>query len=228
MTTGRTAMSFVIVAPEMVAAAATDVERIGSALSAAHAAAAAPTTAVLAAGADEVSAALASLFSGQAQAYRALSAEAAAFHQQFVHTMSGGGAMFAAAEAANVSPLQSLLDGINAPVQAATGRPLIGNGTNGTPGTGQNGTPGGWLLGNGGAGGSGTAGTNGGNGGVGGAAGLIGLGGAGGAGGSATTGTGGAGGHGGAAGMFRAGGAGGAGGNSIQGAGGAGGAGGNA
>ncbi|WP_155770617.1 PE domain-containing protein, partial [Mycobacterium asiaticum] len=44
-------MSFVQVAPEMLAAAATDVQSIGSALSAAHAAAAAPTIGVLAAGA---------------------------------------------------------------------------------------------------------------------------------------------------------------------------------
>ncbi|WP_156748638.1 PE family protein, partial [Mycobacterium sp. E3198] len=171
-------MSLVIVAPELVTAAATDMESIGSALSAAHAAAAAPTTGILAAGADEVSAALASLFSGHAQAYQALSAEAAAFHQQFVQTMSASGAMFAATEAANASPLQGLLDGVNAQVQAATGRPLIGNGTSGSPGTGQNGTPGGWLIGNGGSGGSGKPGTDGGAGGAGGAAGLIGAGGA--------------------------------------------------
>lgn len=149
-------MSFVQVAPEMLAAAATDVQSIGSALSAAHAAAAAPTIGVLAAGADEVSAALASLFSGHAQLYQALSAEAELFHQQFVRTLSAGAAMYASAEAANAAPIQSLLDAINAPVLAATGRPLIGNGINGAPGTGQNGTAGGWLIGNGGAGGSGT------------------------------------------------------------------------
>ncbi len=82
-------MSFVSVAPEIVVAAATDLAGIGSAISAANAAAAAPTTAVLAAGADEVSAAIAALFSGHAQAYQALSAQAAAFHQQFVQTLAG-------------------------------------------------------------------------------------------------------------------------------------------
>ncbi|MCV7078273.1 PE family protein, partial [Mycobacterium szulgai] len=178
-------MSFVLVTPEMLTSAATDLQSIGSALRTAHAAAAAPTTALLAAGADEVSAAIAAMFGAHGQAYQVLSAEAAMFHQQFVQTMSAGGAMFAAAEAANASPLQSLLDGINAPIQAATGRPLIGNGVNGVAGTGQNGTDGGWLIGNGGAGGSGTnGGLNGGNGGNGGAGGLIGNGGAGGAGGS--------------------------------------------
>ena len=94
-------MSFVIVAPDMLAAAAADLESIGSALSAANAAAAAPTTGLLAAGADEVSVALASLFSGHAQAFQALSAEAAAFHQQFVQAMTNSGAMFASGEAAN-------------------------------------------------------------------------------------------------------------------------------
>jgi hypothetical protein len=57
-------MSYLVVVPEFVASAATDLSRVGSALSAARAAAAAPTTGVLAAGADEVSAAVASLFSG--------------------------------------------------------------------------------------------------------------------------------------------------------------------
>jgi PE family len=56
-------MSFVIAVPEALAAVANDVANIGSALGTAHAAAAAPTTGVLAAGADEVSAAVAGLFS---------------------------------------------------------------------------------------------------------------------------------------------------------------------
>ncbi len=73
-------MSYVIAAPEMLAAAAADVAGIGSSLSAAHAVAAAPTTAVMAAAEDEVSAAIATLFSGHAQQYQALSAQAAAFH----------------------------------------------------------------------------------------------------------------------------------------------------
>ncbi|WP_237079725.1 PE family protein, partial [Mycobacterium tuberculosis] len=108
-------MSFVSVAPEIVVAAATDLAGIGSAISAANAAAAAPTTAVLAAGADEVSAAIAALFSGHAQAYQALSAQAAAFHQQFVQTLAGGAGAYAAAEA---QVEQQLLAAINAPTQA--------------------------------------------------------------------------------------------------------------
>ncbi|WP_459758683.1 PGRS repeat-containing protein, partial [Mycobacterium riyadhense] len=84
----------------------------------------------------------------------------------------------------STSPLhtlqQDVLKAINAPIQAVSGRPLIGNGAPGAVGTGQDGAPGGWLLGDGGAGGSGATGQNGG---VGGSAGLWGAGGAGGIGG---------------------------------------------
>ena len=83
-------MSFVTAAPEALAAAAGNLAGIESALSAANAAARADTTAVLAAGADEVSAAIAAAFSGHAQGYQALSAQAAAFHDQFVQTLTGG------------------------------------------------------------------------------------------------------------------------------------------
>ena len=67
-------MSFVIAVPEFVASAATDLSNIGSGLSAANAAAVAPTTAVVAAAGDEVSAAIASLFSGHAKEFQALGA----------------------------------------------------------------------------------------------------------------------------------------------------------
>ncbi|MXO40449.1 PE family protein, partial [Mycobacterium kansasii] len=132
-------MSYVVVAPEIVVAAATDLTNIGSALSEASAVAAAPTTAILAAGADEVSAAIAALFGAHAQVYQALSAQAEAFHTQFVQALTAGAGAYASAEAASASPLQSLLDLVNAPTQAVFGRPLIGNGANGAPGTGANG-----------------------------------------------------------------------------------------
>ena len=79
-----------------------------------------------------------------------------------MQALSGGAGAYALTEAANVSPLQQALIAINAPVLAATGRPLIGNGANGTPGTGQSGKPGGWIFGDGGSGGSGGPGQNGG------------------------------------------------------------------
>ncbi len=115
---------------------------------------------------------MAALFSGHAQAYQALSAQAALFHEQFVRALTAGAGSYAAAEAASAAPLEGVLDVINAPALALLGRPLIGNGANGAPGTGANGGDGGILIGNGGAGGSGAAGMPGGNGG---AAGLFGV-----------------------------------------------------
>ncbi|KEY11337.1 hypothetical protein IB73_09900, partial [Mycobacterium tuberculosis variant bovis] len=181
----RCQMSFVVTIPEALAAVATDLAGIGSTIGTANAAAAVPTTTVLAAAADEVSAAMAALFSGHAQAYQALSAQAALFHEQFVRALTAGAGSYAAAEAASAAPLEGVLDVINAPALALLGRPLIGNGANGAPGTGANGGDGGILIGNGGAGGSGAAGMPGGNGG---AAGLFGNGGAGGAGGNVASG----------------------------------------
>lgn len=150
-------MSFVIVAPEALMSVASEVAGIGSALNAANAAAAAPTTGVLAAAADEVSAAMAALFGAHAQEYQRLSAQAAGFHAQFVQALNAGVNSYASAEAANASPLQAVeqqvLGLINGPAQTLLGRPLIGNGADG--GNGGNG-------GNGGFGGiNGTFGTNG-------------------------------------------------------------------
>jgi PE family len=217
-------MSYLAPAPELVASAATDLSHIGSVLTSANGAAA-PTTGVLAAAADEVSTAVASLFSAQGQDFQAISARAAAFHSQFVAALTSGGLAYVATEAANASPLQSvqqggLLSPINARFVAASGRPLTGNGQPAAPGTGANGGAGGWLIGNGGAGGSGVSSTTGagGNGGAGGAGGLLfGAGGTGGAGGfgQTTGGNGGAGGPG-----FTAGGNGGDGGNALIGFGG--------
>ncbi|WP_261900259.1 PE family protein, partial [Mycobacterium marinum] len=144
-------MSYLIAAPDLMAHATTELSSIGSALTAANAAAAAPTMGVLAAGADDVSAAVASLFAGHAQAYQSLGGQVAAFHQQFLEGLRGASGAYAAAEAANVSPLQDLLGLINAPTQALLGRPLIGNGTNGTAAN-PNGGAGGLLIGNGGNG----------------------------------------------------------------------------
>ncbi|MBL7324967.1 PE family protein, partial [Escherichia coli] len=92
-------MSYVIAAPEALDSAATDLVVLGSTLGAATAAAAAQTTAVAAAGADEVSAAVAALFGAHGQTYQVLSAQAAAFHSQFVQALSGGAQAYAAAEA---------------------------------------------------------------------------------------------------------------------------------
>src|SRR5208282_5126299 len=84
----RTEMSSLIAVPELITTAATDLANIGSTITAAHAAAVSPTSGVLAAGADEVSAAIAAVFSAHGQGYQALSAQAVAFHDQFVKALS--------------------------------------------------------------------------------------------------------------------------------------------
>jgi hypothetical protein len=77
--------------------------------------------------------------------------------------LNDAGSSYAAAEATNVSPLQTVEDDIlaviNAPTEFLFQRPLIGNGTNGAPGTGQAGGGGGISWGQGGTGGSGVSGT---------------------------------------------------------------------
>ncbi|MGA9356694.1 MAG: PE family protein [Mycobacterium sp.] len=100
-------MSYVIAAPEMMTSAATDLATIGSDLSAAHTAAAAPTLALIPAAADEVSASIAHLFSRYVQDYQALAGKAAAFHQQFVHNLTAGGGSYASIEADIASFLRS-------------------------------------------------------------------------------------------------------------------------
>lgn len=212
-------MSFVIANPEMLAAAATDLAGIRSAISAATAAAAAPTIQVAAAGADEVSLAISALFGQHAQAYQALSAQATIFHDQFVQALTSGGNLYAAAESHTVE--QMVLNAINAPTQTLFGRPLIGDGANGTAEN-PDGQNGGLLFGNGGNGFTQTtAGVAGGNGG---SAGLIGNGGDGGAGGASVVANGGVGGSGGNATLIGNGGNGGNGGvGSAPGKGGAGG-----
>jgi hypothetical protein len=183
-------VSLLDVTPQLLTSAAADVKSIGAALDEAHAAAATPTTALVAAGADEVSTAVAALFSGHGQAFQSLSGQASAFRAQFTQALSGAGGAYAAAEAANASPLQAVESAASdiawfSPWKDLTGRPLFGNGTNGTPGSGKNGGAGGWILGNGGNGGSGGAGQAGGNGGD---AGLLGNGGKGGDGGTGAAG----------------------------------------
>jgi hypothetical protein len=106
-------MSYVIAAPEFVSAAASDLANLGATINAANAAAAFPTSAVLPAGADGVSASIAAMFGAHAYAYQALSTQAAAFHNQFVQLMNGGAGSYANTEAANAE--QAMLNAVNSP-----------------------------------------------------------------------------------------------------------------
>ena len=94
-------MSFVTTHPDILAAGASDLQTIGAALAAQNAAAAGPTTNVVPAAADAVSALTAAQFAAHARLYQAISAEAAAAHEMFVHTLATTAASYAATEAAN-------------------------------------------------------------------------------------------------------------------------------
>ncbi|RFZ08692.1 PE family protein [Mycobacterium marinum] len=96
-------MSFVTTQPEMLVAAAGNLQGLGSAMSAVNAAAAAPTTGVVPAAADEVSALTAAQFAAHAGMYHAVSTQAAAIHDQFVATLSTSAGSYAATEAANAT-----------------------------------------------------------------------------------------------------------------------------
>lgn len=173
-------MSFVVTAPPVLASAASDLGGIASMISEANAMAAVRTTALAPAAADEVSAAIAALFSSYARDYQTLSVQVTAFHVQFAQTLTNAGQLYAVVDVGNgvlLKTEQQVLGVINAPTQTLVGRPLIGDGTHGAPGTGQNGGAGGILWGNGGNGGSGAPGQPGGRGGD---AGLFGHGGHGG------------------------------------------------
>jgi hypothetical protein len=131
--------SFLIAAPEALAAASADLSGIGEAIREARASAAPATTVIAPAAADEVSAAITQLFGNYAADFQALSARTATFHVGFVQTLLHSASAFAGTEAANGSSLQNLkqdlLGLINAPSYALTGRPLIAPGAPGTPAT---------------------------------------------------------------------------------------------
>ena len=94
-------MSFLTTQPELLAAAAGNLAGIGSVMTAGSAAAAAPTTGVIPAAADPVSALTAAQFAAHAQMYQAMAGQAAAIREQFVAALSASSASYAATEAAN-------------------------------------------------------------------------------------------------------------------------------
>jgi hypothetical protein len=96
-------MSFVTTQPEAIAAAAGSLQGIGSALNAQNAAAAAPTTGVIPAAMDEVSALTAAQFAAHAQIYQAVSAQAAAIHEMFVSTLATSGVSYLVTEVDNAA-----------------------------------------------------------------------------------------------------------------------------
>jgi PE family protein len=96
-------MSFVTTQPEALASAAAELDSIGAAMEAGDASVATPTTAILPAAADQVSALTAAQFSAQGQLYQAVSAQALAIHEMFVTALSTSAATYAATEVANAA-----------------------------------------------------------------------------------------------------------------------------
>jgi PE family len=96
-------VSFVTAHAGSLASAAGTLQGIGSALSAQNAAAAAPTTGVVPAAADEVSALTAAQFAAHAHMYQAVSAQATAIHEQFVNTLHVSSSSYELTEAANAA-----------------------------------------------------------------------------------------------------------------------------
>jgi hypothetical protein len=96
-------MLYVTTQPEALSATAANLAGIGAMMSAQNTAAAAPTTGVIPAAADQVSALAATQFAVHAQMYQAISAQAEAIHQQLVSTLEDNATSYAATEAANAT-----------------------------------------------------------------------------------------------------------------------------
>ena len=95
-------MSLTVV-PAALTAAAGDLSALGSSLAEANTLAAASTTDVVPAAADEVSAAIAELFSGHGAWWQQLAAQAARFQQEFIQTLAAAANTYSGAEAANTA-----------------------------------------------------------------------------------------------------------------------------
>ena len=114
-------MSFVTTLPEELAAAAAKLEGIGSAMAAQNAAAAAPTTGVIPAAADEVSALQATQFAAFGNLYQSVSAQAQAVHQALVNVLGTSAGSYADTEANNqASAASTPLAGTLAALPGAT------------------------------------------------------------------------------------------------------------
>jgi hypothetical protein len=94
-------MTFVTAQPEMLTAAAGQLEEIGVVMAARNAAAATPTIAVVPAAADEISALTATQFSAHGTSYQTVSAQASVIDEMFVRMLDASGDSYAATEAAN-------------------------------------------------------------------------------------------------------------------------------
>jgi hypothetical protein len=114
-------MSFLTAVPQELAAAAAQLAAIGSALAAQNAGAAAPTTAIAPAAADQVSIIQSSIFTAYGALYQEVSAQAQAIQEQFVQTLGLSSGTYEQSESANAAA-----SALSAAASAAPGDPLTG------------------------------------------------------------------------------------------------------
>lgn len=112
-------MSFVVTAPEMIQTAAQDLAGIRSVLAEAITTMATPTTGVVPAAGDEVSAAIAATFGDFGKEFQSLSSQAQAFHTEFVDVINAGAGAYLSTELANAE--QTFANAVNAPARAMLG-----------------------------------------------------------------------------------------------------------
>jgi len=110
-------MSFLTAVPAELAAAAAQLGAIGSALAAQNAGAAAPTTAIAPAAADQVSIMQSGIFTAYGALYQQIAAEAQALQEQFVQTLGLSSGTYESSEAANAAAA-TLTDGASAAAAA--------------------------------------------------------------------------------------------------------------
>ncbi|OBK24235.1 PPE family protein, SVP subgroup [Mycobacterium asiaticum] len=135
-------MSFLTAVPQELAAAAAQLGAIGAALAGQNAGAAAPTTAIAPAAADQVSILQSGIFTAYGALYQQIAAEAQAMQEQFVQTLGLSSGTYEQSEAANaaaataastpgdfINQISTLLGG---PVTSFGGQPfsLSGNAAN--------------------------------------------------------------------------------------------------
>jgi hypothetical protein len=106
------------VIPGELALAAEDLGNIGTRLAEANAVAALPTSSILPAAADEVSAAITSLFNNQSTTFQELAARGAAFHQQFTQLLGAAFNAYTGTEQAALQALRDAISGVESPLSS--------------------------------------------------------------------------------------------------------------
>lgn len=125
-------MSFVTTQPEALTYAAGKLQTLGSTMSAESAAAAAPTTGLIPAAADEVSALQATIFAAYGTLYQSVNDQATAIHELFVNTLGASAGSYLSTESLNsvatASPFSQQVSGLfGAAANAAQAEPPPGS-----------------------------------------------------------------------------------------------------